>query len=228
MYESFLAILISLVLVGLIFFIITNAFSTRNFKMRALIYFLVSTILLIGCIGAYFYDVNTGEEIKLINYIIFPGSIILVSGILIVINLFKAKKHHHHLRGYRHRQADDLEQYLYIVFKVNNIYYLKTVDGKYRGEIIKFYRNVFFHDEMMNKVIEKLELEPIKAKFIGMVEQNLKKKLQYFCYLVDLNKFNLDGYNEINEFEIGEINTEEMDKQIILRIVIGDDFNIKV
>lgn len=227
MYEYLLSILSALVLVGLIFFIITNAFATRNYKMRALIFFLVAIVLLLGCVGGYFYDISTGEGIKIINYIIFPGAVILVSGVLIFTNLIKAKRHHHHLRGYRHRQVDDIEQYLYIVYKVNGNYYLKLEEEQYQGDIYKFARNIFFHDEMLNRVLEDKQQTAVKTELVGVLEMILKKKRQYFCYKVELSEA-IDGFSEVNQFEIGDIKASELDKQIILRIVIGEQFNIKV
>ena len=218
----------SILVVGLLFFIAGNAFKTSNFKRKALIYFLIGLVLIIGCIGAFFYD----KEVKEINkfsfrYFIFPSTILIYTIIMTTIYLVKAAKYNHHLRGYRHLQSNDTEQYVYIVFKHQDKYLLNLNKDKYSGEIVKFPRNIYFHDEAIKDYLAKFNIASNSIKFIGDATVSNKKKHIYFCYLVEVKEPQAK-FTKVDQFKIGEINADEFDKQVILRIIIGEEFNIRM
>lgn len=225
--DILLSVVSAILVVGLIFFMTKNAIKSSNYKKKALVYFLVGFVLLLGCLGAYIYDLKVNEGIKVSDYYIFPGTIIVYMVLTVTVCLVKAGKYNHHFRKYRHMQSNDLDQFVYILFKNKDNYFLKEEDGKYKGDIIKYYRGVFFHDEMINKYIEKLSLNINSFKYIGEVNKKVKsKKQQYFCYLINIDELEIDKFKKIDFYSIADISAESFDKQVILRIVIGNEFKI--
>ena len=230
MSEIFIGFISSFLIIGLIFFIIGNAITTSNYKRKALIYSIAGLILLIGSFIGYLYDVfELGMERFSLKYFIFPISIFVVTIAYTITNLIRAKKVNHHLRGYRHQQNNDLEQSLYIVFRIDDNYLLVEEEDKYRGYLFKFPRNIFFRDEALNLVLEKLGLTKISSKLVGKVNfNNKKKKIIYYCYNVlvtttDIHK----GFKVIDKMGILQIEADQFDKELILKIIINDEFNIE-
>jgi hypothetical protein len=220
----------SSLIIGLIFFIIGNAITTSNYKRRALIYAIVGAVLLLGSFIGYLYDVYELEMGKFsLEYFLFPISIFVIAASYTISNLIRAKKVNHHLRGYRHQQNNDLEQSLYIVFRMDNNYLFLEEEDKYRGYLFKFPKNVFFHDEALNLVLEKLNFKKVSSKLVGKVNFTRKKKtFIYYCYNVSVSFADVpNGFKAVDKLGVLQIEADQLDKELILKTIINEEFNIE-
>lgn len=216
---------------GLIYFIINNALRTANYKRKAFIFLSTGVVLLMGMTIAHFvYRYRSGVTIFDLHYFAFPIAVIILTLITVTFNLIKAKKYNHHFRKNINRNKN-LENFLYIIYKYEDNYYLDFKNDLYSGDIVKFERNIFFHDQMINRRIEKLKLNPKRLDLIGKVKgRNKRKQYIFYCYLVELKNDTmiLERFKKIDMFAIQMVKALDFHKNIILRIIIKENFEIEV
>ncbi|HHU55604.1 MAG TPA: hypothetical protein GXZ48_02785 [Acholeplasmataceae bacterium] len=230
MFDILIDIGKSLAVTVLIFFIINNAFSTHNYKRKALIFFLTGLILLLGMFIAHLFDRFVLDyKIFPARYFAFPIAVLIVTIFLVSINLYRGNKYHHKLKGYE-RQVNNEENYLYVLYQYKDYYYLYKNNDTLSGDVVKFSRNIYFHDQMINVRINQLKLNPKAVNYIGKFSASEKQKdFVFFCYLVELNNDDhLEKFIKVDMYEIQNLKTLDFHKNIILRILIKEEFDIKL
>ena len=94
---------------------------------------------------------------------------------------------------------------------------------------IPFGKGSFFYDEAFNKYASNTKIEISDYSYIGSATANQKKKMVFYCFLVDLaSEDNLESYEKISPYEIVNINMLDLHKTLIMRILIGEQFNIEL
>lgn len=230
MIENLRYLFVYLAVTSLIFFIVNNAINTANFKRKAFVFFLTGLFLLLAMFIAHLIDRYYFKIEKFpFNYYAFPIAVLIVTAISVSIYFYKGHKYHHQLRMYKVLKPNH-NDFLYIVYQYQNNYYLDMKQNNYCGDIVKFARNVHFHNQMINIRTEQLFLDVNKINYIGKISAREKKKdFIFYCYLVELaSDNNLDRFKKVNQFEIQNIETLDFHKNIILRILIKEEFYIKL
>jgi|SRR5690554_483771 len=222
-----------LVISGLIFFIVHNAFNTRNYKRKALIFLLTGLVLLIGMFIAHLVDrYYFNYSVFGLSYYAFPLAVLLLTIITVTISLVMAKKYHHGFSRKPYLKRDkSSENYLYTIYKYRDHYYLKLKKDLYSGDVVKFKKDILFHDQMIDFRIQSLGLSVESADLIGKVNgKDKKKEYNFYCYLVELNgeTESLKDFEKIDMFAIQRVKALDFDKNIILRIIIKEKFDVKM
>lgn len=236
---------LSLVPIGVIFLIINGIIRNQNVKKRAIINLVIGLSLFIIFLGAILIDyfVFGQKDIKHKLYFSFPIGILIFT-LAISINLFSyAKKYN--IRMPRNRKmvkikTEDVKEdtsseekeipnfkkvpgYVYIVFQYGNYILLDYQNNHYQGYIREIKER--FPKETIQKVIDN---KKIKAQDINFVGKVLGQDKIHFCYLINIESISEElNLIKANKYELGSFLEEGLDKEIILRVLIGESFTIE-
>lgn len=231
-------------LIGFFYFILIRAFNTKNYKRKSLYIFISGMIIFLFIMGGMIYDIVKGLDFKnvQIGYFAFP----IVSFIfMLFFTIF------YYVKGYKARQRfksnfgkpmksdnkptiKNKKENVYIILKYNNNFLLNKVEENdeifYKGIIIKFPHNEFFHDELVKEFIEKNELDVISYTQIGKATKREKNDIVYYCYKILLNSFpsKLNDLEEVDSYKLVSMNLKDMDKKIIFTSVVENGFDIEI
>lgn len=219
---------------AIIFFIINNIVSAKNYAKRSMILCIifVGNLMLFG--GAMIYDYLEfgSNEFTHYQYFLAAGAMLLINLGFIIYNLIQAFRNHHKISNANNYQKD-INQYLYIVYKYGEMYYLRkeNKDNKdvYLGDCVLFEKGTFFYDEAFSSYISRLGVSITDYSYIGSATANKKKKMVFYCFLVDLaDDNNLDNFERISPYEIVNLEMFDLHKTLIMHILIGKEFNIEL
>lgn len=220
---------------AIIFFIINNIITAKNYAKRSLILsiILASNLLLFGGAMLFDYYIYGNSPFTHYQYYLAASSMILINIGFVTYNIIQTFRYHHHLGGANKNYQKDINQYLYIVYRYGGMYYLKKENRNgndlYTGDCIPFGKGSFFYDEAFNKYAANTKIEISDYSYIGSATSNQKKKMVFYCFLVDLaSEDNLDDFEKISPYEIVSVNMLDLHKTLIMRILIGEQFNIEL
>lgn len=220
----------SFVVAGLLFFIFYNAVRTANFLRRAIFFAIFGIVLLIGLSIGIIKDYNNGLIPKFtLSYFTFPLVILIFTLFFIIYYLVNAKRYHHQLRSFKHRAKKTNNEYLYLIYKYEDCYLLE-IDDVYRGIIVRFDKDVYFRDDMIERVVATNKLDVKRTRYCGTVNSMEKKKrVTYYCYEIEVNSLNstLENYKQINRLKMPSLFTNTFHKNIIFRMLLNEQFNIE-
>lgn len=215
---------------GLIFFILNNAFKTANYKRKGLIFLVVGMIFLLIFIGAHLFD-RFYFELRFFSwqYYNFPVAILLYAFGIAIYYLIKGKKYHHHASTYKPQKTFKDQLYLYVLFKSGDYYYLTEKNRNLTGQISRFDKRVFFRDEAIQIFIQKMQMPSAQTKYIGSVTIQ-KEHLVFYCYEVTLPEsyVRTDEWVSVHKLDMLHIDASEFHKNIILRMLIKEPFDIRL
>ena len=220
---------------AIIFFIINNIIPAKNYAKRTLILsiILIGFLLLFGGAMLFDYYIYGNKPFTHYQYYLAAGAMILINLGFVIYNIIQTFRYHHRLGGSNKSYQKDISQYLYIVYRYGGMYYLRKEtrngDDLYTGDCIPFGKGSFFYDEAFNKYASNTKIEISDYSYIGSATANQKKKMVFYCFLVDLaSEDNLESYEKISPYEIVNINMLDLHKTLIMRILIGEQFNIEL
>jgi hypothetical protein len=215
-------------ILGLIFFIWSRAIPSANMKKRGVILLVLGLLLTILFMVSFFVDYQQDQLFpKYWAYFGLTGIALAFTLSISIPLIVRANKYHIHLtKKYRNRSYFAKQEYVYIVYRKGLSVYLQK-DGKgFKGELVSL-KNIHFHDDAVEKTLKKLDLEAANSQIRGMTYLKGKKEITYYCYLVDVKQPLLQkNYVEISLKELSEIQMQSLDKEIILRMMLSDTFEI--
>lgn len=234
----------ALLLIGFFYFLFIRAFNTKNYKRKSLYMFISGLVIFMFFVGGLIFDLINHLELDLLNINYF--AYLIVSFVFMVcFTLF------YYIKGYKLKQrfksnfskpikADlkptikNKKEYLYIIFKLENNFVLKKIIEKeeitYKGIVVKFPHNEFFHDELVNEFISNQKLDIISYNFIGKATKKEKNDIIHYVYKVLLNTKpeTISDLEEIDSYKLLSMNLKEEDKKVIFTSVIQDNFDIEI
>ncbi|MDD3191431.1 MAG: hypothetical protein PHP41_01620 [Bacilli bacterium] len=230
--DEFKLIGASLIVTGLLFFIANNAIQTTNYRRKS-IYIVIFGLLSLLAAGAgiavdlFYYQF----VIYSILYFVFPLSILFFTIGFYVFYAAQAKKYKQRWNQYVIKDIKE-ERYLYVLFRYEDFYLLKKdKDNFLGGDVIRFAQKERFHDEKIKQFLASKKVTVQDSKLKGDV-RILEKNRQtiFYCYEVSLTALDeyVSQYEQIDKFQIGQINTKEFHKNVILRMAIGEPFSIRL
>ena len=226
MFDSFVA---AFLLIGFFYFILIRAISTKNYIRKSLFILIGGIFITIIFIIGRIIDIdnplpypNGKFDLEYYAYLIVSTAFMIA---IPLIYFVKGKKRRQRFKsGFTKIKSTptikNKKEFLYIIIKYNNNFLLEkhTVDNKdiYKGIVIKFPRNEFFHDELINEFIEKKDLSIDSYKFIGKAINDKKVEEIYYCYKVLVNEINesILSLNEIDSYKLLSIELSDFDKKI--------------
>lgn len=235
---------LSLVPIGVVFLIVNGIIRNQNAKKRAFINLIIGLSLFIIFLGAMLIDyfVFDQKDIKHRLYFSFPIGILIFTSV-ISINLFLyAKRYNIHIPRNRKLvkiKAEDVKEntsseeiktpnlrkvpgYVYIVFQYDHCILLNYENNHYQG-YVKEIKEKFPKDTIQKVIIE----NKIKAQDINFIGKVLEHDKIYYCYMINLEIISEElNLIKINKYELGSFLEEGLDKEIILRVLIGENFTI--
>lgn len=220
---------------AIIFFIINNIIPTKNYARRTLVLFLVliGFVIFFGGGALYDYFKFGVNQFSHFVYYLASGSMILIIIGFIIYNFVQTIRYHHHLAKDNKKFDKDLIQYLYIVYRYGGMYYVRKENKNgnilYLGDCSVFPKSCYFYDEAFTKYIDHLGINVKDYSYIGTATSNQKKKMIFYCFLVDLeNDDNLEEFERISPYEIASLEMLDLHKTLVMRILIGESFNIEL
>ncbi len=237
----------AILMIGFVYFILIRAIDTRNYKRKSLYLFISGFILFIFFIGGLVYDVYFGG-IKLIDQPIGYYSFIIVSFVFwaffSIFYLVKGIKNRQRFSSHFGKPTvkvrdvkptiKDKKEFVYIILKHENDFLLQKYEQNnqeyYKGIVIKFPHNEYFHDEIIQKFIHQNQLDVINYSHVGKATKHLKEDHVYYCYKIFLSSIpsKFSNLNSIDSYNLVSCNLEEMDKKIIFTSVVENNFDINI
>ena len=222
-------IIASIAVFGVIYFILNQAIKNLKYNTRSIINLSVGVVL-----GFVFYiALNIDRENKIMMplyyyYILFATSI-GIGLILFVFFLVKDIRFH----GFRVGQTKAFEkkEYLYLVYTHNLNIFLENKTNK--GVIVKLNKRDF-HDEKIKEISSKLNVFVSSNDYqkIGeciIINDKGKELIVYHAYLIKLvSDIDNSEYNKVDKREITKLSFKKIDKQIIFRSLLEEEFCIKI
>lgn len=236
----------SFVLVGVVFLIINGIIRTNNIMKRAVINLIIGSSLFLIFLGSWVIDyfVLKNQSIRFKLYFSFPASIFVITTTVSIYLFSMAKRYN--IRLYKNmrkikiktepvNESFSLEkeedapvsklnnQFIYLVFQYQDYVLLENSDGAYRGYIKEVKEK--FPKDATHKFINTNRLQILDAKYVGQVVEQSKI---FYCYLINLAEDNeeLPSLIKTNKYVLPSVLSDGIDKEIILRVLIGEDFTI--
>lgn len=213
MFREITFIARSLLLSGLICFVVNQAIKEKNVKQKLFTNLIITGSFFLLFLISFVVDFLT-KAISLSGYVFFA---IPFLGLWIVDLFIFWIIYYNKYKGLIKKRKEDLKERLYIVFKYNNFFYLDETKQGLKGITVNIPKRVMFHDEMLDKKIKSLALEVDKRNYLGSFTEN---KIRYQCYLVHVNN-ELKKHKKIEQLEL--INQEFLryHKEIVLKIILN-------
>lgn len=219
-------IIASIAVVGLLYLIINRLIFNLKYINRGIINLAVAVVFGGVIFLAYYFDLKNNMYMNHYYYLMFFFASIAIGLVLFIIYLIKSFK----IRGFRSSKVvkgPKENKYIYLVFVKGLDVYL---DKNYKGVIVKI-KDSDFHDEVIKATCKRIGAicSIDDARKIGEVILEDKINTVYHCYLVNLmDDLNNGEYIRVDKREITKINFTKLDKQIIFRTLLGEDFLIKI
>lgn len=227
---DYILIIAPIAILGLLFLILNGIISSCvfNYKKRAFINLVFGLVFLVGFIIMYVLDKKYEPLYKPIVYFLFMLTTVFYTSVLFISLFIKGKRNRQKLFG-RVKTILDKKEYLYLVCKYEDDIYLEK--EKHHGFVIKL-GSKDFHDDKIITFFRKYSLNITDENFIKIGEYCLKPKkgkdILYHCYLVKLpESLNILDYSPFNKREIINLDFDSLDKQIIFRILLQENFKIE-
>lgn len=212
---------ISIAALGIIFFIINRAFASKGYKTRFFVNLFLG-LLLVGLFIISFIVDYKGENIFRYYYRYIILIVVSLTYFLIfILRIYKTIKYSN-IRLIKRNIISNGKNYLYVLFKYEEGYLLKSKKSLYQGYIYKM--KTSFHDEAMEEVANKFNLGFVKKEFKGKIKNYGKT---YYCYLVQADNL-ISGFEEISMYDLVSIKADDFDKQVILSIILKENFNLDI
>ncbi len=220
-----------ILVIGLCFFIITNAVAIKNYIRKAFWIFVIGFLFVLYFMLGFIFDLIKNPSYPFVlEYFSLPIIVLIYTLILSSIFWFIGKKANMHFTKYKisHRKV---EKHLLILYKYENNYLFKTEKNNVFLDSTMFRLGKFFHDEEIEEYLTKKKITYHTKMMVGRANEESKKILkEYYCYLVDVSNTNnyLQTFKLINEENLLDLNTPKKMQELIIRIVIKKPFEIKI
>lgn len=235
----------AILLLGFFYFILIRAFNTKNYKRKSLYIFISGMIIFLFFVGGLIYDVAKGiinladTELGYYAFLIVSFVMMLFFSIYYFVKGYKLRqkvtsKSYQHQKKNEKPTIKDKKEYLYIILKYQNNFLLYENKDKetfiYKGIVVKFPHNEFFHDELIKEYIDNNKLDIISYNYIGKATKREKINHVYYCYKIFLNSVNerQEELKQVDSYQLVSLNMSEMDKKILFTSVVENNFDIDV
>lgn len=222
-----LAFLKMFVLISLIMLIVRGIFRNSHIIYKGLGYFLVSLAIFTISIISLIADYGFKNEVTTNGYITYIGVITTSIGYLIYGSLILAKrnkfaKNVKKKMVYTYKEKDE---YVYILYRNDTVFYL--LKDTNTGIQTKLKKNEYA-DDCINKINEKLNVQvEWGLDRLGTVTIRGEKRDQvYYCYVIEISNVMDDNrFIWATNYEITSLDIPDFDKFIILKCLIGNEFD---
>lgn len=218
---------------GLIYYLIYRIaiMVTRNIKLSGLIILLFGTILTTLFVVSLRVDYTGGNLMNDYYQYLSLSTVSLIYMLSLSLPFLSRASRTYIRLGISRKlniKSGDKHSYLYVLYKHERYFYLIKEKESYKGYIGKF-KKTSFHDEAIKNQNQELNITGAKIKYCGKVTMEGKKKLKYFCYIVLVKEeLMLKNAEKIGDFQLMNYNMTNFDKEVILNMLLKEDFNIKL
>lgn len=212
---------ISIAALGLIFFIINRAFKNKGYRTKFLVNLFLGLSFLILFIISLIVDYKGGNILKFYYKHLILIIVSLGYCLFFTISIYKTIQVSN-IRIIKKLRINKEKNYLYILFKYQEGYLLKAKKEYYQGYSHKMKSS--FHDEAIEEAVKKLAPNYSSKAYKGKINSDDKV---YFCYLVETNE-SLLGFDQISMYDLINLKTSDFDKEVILSIILKENFNITI
>lgn len=222
-------IIASIAILGLIYLIINRIIKKLKYYTRSIINLIIGLLFGLGFFLAYYFDKKSGIMMQESYYLILFATSLGFGLTIFLVFIIKEIR----LHGLRSKGTlnFDKKEYLYLVLAHNNDIFLEKNNN--RGVIIKLGKRDF-HDEAISEVAKKYNLFVTSSDYqrIGecsVVNDKEKVVALYHAYLIKLTSdIENNNFDKVSKLEITKLKFKKIDKQIIFRSLLEEEFCIKI
>jgi hypothetical protein len=210
---------------GLLFIIINGAIRNLHYRTKALLNLFVGLILSGIFIAALIYDYTGGLWTDYLSYWIYIG-VSLVYAISLGFRAFRFRKPRNRSSVHSYRE------YLFLLYRCGTEIYLENKKDQYQGIIVRMKDNNF-QDEMIKSLNERFLVNRFGSTeadvtCLGKVTIHKKREI-YHCYIAELKKETaIEGLEKINAYQVQNLLMDELNRQIVYRMILRDPFTIEL
>ncbi len=208
-------IFLSALAVGFFFMILNGLIKRSNYKRKGLYNFLLGLAFIVLFLGSYFYDKYIFGITDFTKYYALLGSSAFYTLVLAGYNFIKGIQRNE--RVFKGTKSSKPKDFIYILLKYQDGFLLEKTNEKYLASVRKMKTN--FHDEDVSNFVKSYG-ECLNVSYKGVV---YKKDYSYYCYLIETNTYN-QQLEFVNQFELTQIMMSAEDKEIVLSIILRNDF----
>lgn len=219
------AIAASVLGIGLFYFILNRALSSLRHKTRGLINLIVGLILTGGLVWGFAADYQGGTIFEYPTHLFFIGSSFLywvsISLYLLLYRVALFSKNKTTSQAY-------FQEYLYVIGRNGQDLYLFEDKQKYHGLLLRL-KKTDFHDEAIRNFERKNNLCVVKEEEVirGKITFTKQKKI-YHCYMFTIKEGNvLTKTHLVPGLKLGEYPIDDLDREIIMRLMLKEPFDIE-
>lgn len=224
--ELFKYFLNSLLPMLIVFIILNGAFRNMAMKKRIFGNMISGGVLFLIFAGAVLIDFLISADLYLF-YAMFALSSIIMSGAFILFLFFIAKKNNVAVQLKSRRFAR--QDFLYIVFEYKGNIILQRTQKGVSGLLLPL-KNVVFHDVALEQLFHLLKIDLYKehVKYVGKASLGGKVEQVFHCYYIGIDEISekFANYVEVEKRDVIQLSMIEFDKQLILRTIMKEDFDI--
>ena len=219
-------VLKEIVLVSIIMMIVRGIVRDKHIVTKGLVSFIVSLCLFI--IGGICFVIDCIiKKTPIIDNIDILAFIItaLIYVIFSITQIAKKNKFASNVKKKMVYTYHEKNEYIYVIYKFQDFIFLTKTSHK--GVIVKLKKQEFA-DDAISSLNDKM-----KVKTIGSIERlgivtckGEKRDDVYYCYLINVDSFVAsEKLEQINVYRMSDIECEKIDKFIILKLLMGNEFD---
>ncbi|MGI6710450.1 MAG: hypothetical protein ACOX4W_03295 [Bacilli bacterium] len=211
-------IIVSIAIASIFVLVINRAIKDKNIKQKFIINLIITLSLLLLFLFSFLIDLNLGV-IKLNSYLYFA---LPFFGVFLITNFVFLGLYINKYKGIIKKRREDLKERLYLVIKKDKDFYLEETKEGLKGIEFKVSKSIIFHDEMLNKIIKRLNLKVLENEYLGSFTEN--EKIRFHCYYLEIEN-DLENYKKIYEMDLVNQKYFKFHEEIIYKIILHQEIS---
>ncbi|MCK9536567.1 MAG: hypothetical protein M0R05_03075 [Bacilli bacterium] len=214
--------------IGLVFFILNSAIKTSKTKNKVWINLIVGLFLTSVFTIAFFVDYHDEPILNSLSNLLFIGFSFLYA---LSCSLY------YFIIGYGNpftssRQLESkfyYQEFLYLLYRNGNDLYLKKdKNGNYSGIVVKGKKTRFLED-ILNDTNKQMQLNVTSDNVTKIGKLTIKNQKEiYHCFSIEISTISDNkGLEKINAYQALNYQMTQLDKEILYRMIIKNNFDIE-
>lgn len=210
----------------LLFIIINGAFRHFVFRKRIFANIISGAVLFVLFSGAVLIDYFLYDVLYIYYAMFAVSSIIMASVSVLILHVIAKKKN---MSTSMKKRKFHRQEFLYIVFEYQGDIILQRTQKGVSGLLVQL-KHELFHDVALEQLFHMLAVDLYKehVKYVGKASLGGKIEQVFHCYYIQVDQISQKFINHVSvdKREVINLSMIEFDKQLILRTIMKEDFDI--
>lgn len=213
---------------GLLFLIFNRALGASRYKIRGWLNLLFGFIFIVIFAYAFMKDYQGDNLFKYSLHLSFIASSFIYSFLLMIHFLSFGKRTFENTKKKVLLSKQYFKEFILIVYNNKNDLFLKVEKDEYMPLILKV-KKTDFHDDIIKELNKKYRIKVEQEDLIKKgTAKILDNKTLYHCYMLSVDSSVIEGFVRINGFQLQECNINNINKLIIIKLLLREKFNIEI